>query len=191
MRVLLALVCCLAFIPAAAAQALHAGDTLQITVLQDPTLNRQVVVGPDGMIAFPLAGHIRAGGMTPQALESVLKKRLKKNYNSGLDITVALASFNKEDYDESKPRVYVTGEVAKPGPYLLKPPVDVVQAISLAGGLGPFAARRRIQVHRQSGGGNRVLLFNYDAYEDGSQTAGNIKLRSGDVIIVPERGLFE
>ena len=86
------------------------------------------------MISFPLAGHIKAGGMTPQALESALKSRLQKNYSGDLDVTVSLGEVNKEVEAESKPRFYVTGEVQKPGPYLLDRSINIVQAISQAGG---------------------------------------------------------
>src|ERR1035437_10759044 len=113
MRLLLALLFCCGFLTSALAQLepLRAGDTLQISVWQDPKLDRKIVVGPDGMISFPLAGHIKAGGLTPQALEDVLRSRLQKNYSGPLDVTVALGDVNKDEAAETKPRVYVTGEV--------------------------------------------------------------------------------
>lgn len=193
MRVLLALLFFCGFLTSAMAQIepLHPGDTIQISVWQDPKLNRQVVIGPDGMISFPLAGHIQAGGLTPQALENVLRRRLQKNYTSHLDITVSLAAVNREEQVETKPRVYITGEILKPGPYIIRADTNVVQALALAGGLGPFAASKRIQIHRQVNGTDSTFLFNYNAYVEGTNTADNINLRSGDVIIVPQRGLFE
>lgn len=192
MRVLLlALLLFCGYVNHAAAQALSPGDTIQISVLQDPKLDRSVLIGPDGMIAFPLAGHIHAGGMTAQALEHVLRRRLAKDYNGQLDVTVSLASISPAQQAEMQPRFYVTGEVVKPGYYVDKPRVNVVQAIAMAGGLSPFAASTRIQIHRQTRGRNSVFLFNYDAYQAGHDAAANIKLRSGDVVIVPQRGLFE
>jgi polysaccharide biosynthesis/export protein len=193
MRVLLALLFFCGFLTSAMAQVepLHPGDTIQISVWQDPKLNRQVVIGPDGMISFPLAGHIQAGGLTPQALENVLRRRLQKNYTSHLDITVSLAAVNREEQVETKPRVYITGEILKPGPYIIRADTSVIQALALAGGLGPFAASKRIQIHRQVNGTDSTYLFNYNAYVEGANTADNIILRSGDVIIVPQRGLFE
>jgi len=75
----------------AGAQTLKPGDNLSISVLQDPKLDRQVTVDPSGQIAFPLAGHIRASGLTPQALENILKSKLASNYrDENLDVTVAL-----------------------------------------------------------------------------------------------------
>lgn len=193
MRVLTALLFFCGLLTSAVAQVepIHVGDTLQISVWQDPKLDRQVVVGPDGMISFPLAGHIQAGGTTPQALENTLRSRLQKNYTGRLDITVSLAAINKEEDADTKPRVYVTGEVLKPGPYVLRPHTNVMQALAQAGGVGPFAASKRIQIHRQTDGNESVFLFNYNAYKSGTETADNINLRSGDVIIVPERGLLE
>ena len=111
------------------------GDTIQISVFQDPKLDRQVVVAPDGMISFPLAGHIKAAGITTQSLENLLRARLQKNYTDKLDVTVSLAAVNTDDTLGSRPRVYISGEILKPGPYPLKPPITIAQAISLAGGL--------------------------------------------------------
>jgi polysaccharide export outer membrane protein len=193
MRVLLALLFLCSGLTSAFAQLepLHPGDALQITVWQDPKLDRKIVVGPDGMIAFPLAGHVKAGGMTTKMLEDALKSRLQKNYSGELDITVTLADVNKDAEIESKPRFYVTGEVQKPGPYVLRPQTDVVQALAQAGGLGVFAAAQRIQIHRKVRGTDSIFLFDYNSYQTGTIATDNINLRSGDIIIVPERGLFE
>src|SRR6476469_3792503 len=111
MRILIILFCLGILIPTASAQTLKSGDSLSITVLQDPKLDRNVVVDPSGEIAFPLAGHIRARGLTPQALENILKAKLKNNYNDeNLDVTVAVASAPKEIPEEDlKPKIFVTG----------------------------------------------------------------------------------
>ena len=177
---------------ARSAGPLHVGDKLQITVWQDPKLDRTVIVAPDGTIAFPLAGHIRAAGHSPEQVESVLRSRLQKKYTGELDITVGLAAVNQEQESLTQPKVYVTGEVQKPGAYPIDPPnTSVMQAISMAGGLGPFAARERIQVHRQTHGVDSIFTFDYNAFESGRRPAENIGLRTGDVIVVPERGLLE
>lgn len=194
MRFVLGFLVLFGFMTNVVAQTVRPGDTLDISVWQDPKLDRKVVVTPDGSIALPLVGHLKAGGMTLQALESELQKRLQKNYTGQLDITVSLAAtapaLSPED-DQTQARVFVTGEVARPGPYVIKPQTNIVQAITQAGGLGPFAARRRIQVHRQIKGGDSILLFDYLAFQNGTGTTDNINLRTGDIIIVPERGLFE
>jgi len=196
MRALLVSLFCCGFWTQAIAQVepLRPGDTLQISVWQDPKLDRRVVVGNDGMIAFPLAGHIKAGGLTPEALEQALVARLQKSYSEKLDITVSLADVRKEknpEDDETKSRIFVTGEVAKPGSYLLKPATNVMQGIVQAGGLGPFAASQRIQLHRKIKGLDTIFTFDFRAYESGRVATDNINLQPGDIIIVPERGLFE
>lgn len=178
----------------APAQTLKSGDALSITVLQDSKLDRQVVVDPTGQIAFPLAGHIRARGLTPLALENILKSKLQSNYkDENLDVTVAVASASKPDVPEEdlKPKVFLTGEIVRPGAYVVRQRTTLMQAISLAGGLGPFAAKSRIQVRRRIGKDEIIYAFNYRAYEAGYDLEGNVNLRAGDVVIVPERGIFE
>ena len=192
MRVLLALLFFCSFLTGAFAQTpLRAGDSIEISVWQDPKLDRRLVIGPDGMIGFPLVGQIRASGLTPAALEDVIRTRLQKNYTDKLDITVARSAINRETEEESKPRVYITGEVLRPGPVFARPPINLMQAIALAGGLGPFAARQRIQLHRNISGVDSIFIFDFNSYTSGANTADNIKLQSGDIIIVPERGLLE
>jgi polysaccharide export outer membrane protein len=192
MRILIILLTLCVSASGAWAQAtLKPGDTLSISVLQDPKLDRTVIVDSGGQIAFPLAGHIRAEGLSAQSLENVLKSRLQKNYkDEALDVTVALANLTSPE-DDLKPKVFVTGEVLRPGPYVVRQRTTLMQAISLAGGLGPFAAKRRVQVHRQTATGETIFMFDYRAYEAGQDLEGNISLRAGDVILVPERGLFE
>jgi polysaccharide biosynthesis/export protein len=194
MRILLALLCVVFLTTGAKAQTLKPGDSVSISVLQDPKLDRTVVVDPMGEIAFPLAGHIRARGLTPLALENVLKNKLKNNYkDENLDITVAVAHAPKEIPEEDlKPKIFITGEIIRPGSYVVRQKTTLMQAIALAGGVGPFAAKNRIQVRRRAPGGDEtIFMFDYRAYEAGSDLEGNITLRAGDVIMVPERRLFE
>jgi polysaccharide export outer membrane protein len=194
MRILLALLCVVFLTTGAEAQTLKPGDSVSISVLQDPKLDRTVVVDPMGEIAFPLAGHIRARGLTPVALENVLKNKLKNNYkDENLDITVAVAHAPKEIPEEDlKPKIFITGEIIRPGSYVVRQKTTLMQAIALAGGVGPFAAKNRIQVRRRAPSGDEtIFMFNYRAYEAGSDLEGNITLRAGDVIMVPERRLFE
>jgi polysaccharide export outer membrane protein len=194
MRILIVLACLGFWTIAAHAETLKSGDNLSITVLQDPKLDRSVVVDPSGDIAFPMAGHVRARGLTPQALENVLKNKLKDNYkDDNLEVTVAVANSPKDiPEDDLKPKIFVTGEVTRPGPYVVRQPTTLMQAIALAGGVGPYAAKRRIQVRRRAQSGDETIFnFDYKAYEAGSDIQGNITLRAGDVIMVPERGLFE
>lgn len=173
------------------------GDVIEISVWQEPKLNRQVVVAPDGTIALPLAGRFRAGGVTAQMVENALKERLKKQYTTDLDVTVSLVAQKPEEYrpetveKEIDPLIYVTGEVNKPGAFALQMPTTVLQAIALSGGLSPYAAKKRIVVRRKIKGFNQTYAFNYYEAEDGEDIEGNIYLKPGDVVVVPERGIFE
>ena len=171
---------------------LRPGDRLEVTVWQEPKLNRIITVAPDGGISFPLVGHLRAGGRTVESVEAALKEKLAKQYTSDIDVNVAIAEVKerpvkpKAPVEKILPGVFVTGEVAKPGRYEYRGSVNVLQAIALAGGLGPFAAPKRIKIRRGSG----VYAFDYDAAVSG-EDARILQLRSGDVVVVPERGLFE
>ncbi|CCE01584.1 conserved hypothetical protein [Bradyrhizobium sp. STM 3809] len=128
-------------------------------------------------------------------MERVLKSRLQRNYKDAgeLEVTVALTSAAKPDVpeDDLKPKIFITGEVLRPGPYTIRQATTLVQALSLAGGLGPFAARRRIQVRRGTGASEQIFSFDYKSYEGGGNPEANIALQAGDVIIVPERGFLE
>jgi polysaccharide export outer membrane protein len=197
MRILFILLCLgvsVARVDAQELRTLKPGDTLSISVLQDPKLDRTVTVDPLGEIAFPLAGHFRARGLTPIAVENILKSKLKGNYkDEALDVTVAVANAPKDiPEDDLKPKIFVTGEVARPGSYVVRQPTTLMQAIALAGGIGTYAAKARIQVRRRGPGGDEtIFMFNYRAYEAGQDLEGNITLHAGDVIMVPERGLFD
>src|SRR6201996_9583488 len=163
MRILIVLLCLGVWIHGASAETLKIGDSLSISVMQDPKLDRQVVVDPSGQIAFPLAGHIHSAGMTPQGLEQIIKQRLKPNYkDDDLDITVGVAGTTTMEED-LKPKIFITGEVARPGSYVVRQPTTLMQAIALAGGLGPYAAKRRIMVRRNGGPGENTYLFDYKA----------------------------
>jgi polysaccharide biosynthesis/export protein len=192
MRILLSLVLWLACWSAAVAQSaqLQPGDVISISVYQDPKLDRSVLIGPTGMISFPLIGQVKAGGLTPAALEGVLKARLKGKFAEEPDITVSLAAAKTLEED-LKPRVYITGEVLRPGFFVMRTKLDVLQAIAMAGGFSPFAAKQRIQVRRQIAGIESTFVFNYNDFFSGTYVEDNIRLRPGDVIIVPEKGLFE
>jgi len=194
--VLLALVWAVGFAQAAPYR-LKPGDVLEVNVWQEPKLNKQIVVAPDGRIAFPLVGHLNAGGMTVEGVEAAIKAGLAKQYTTDIDVNVALIGVKEKpkSADDAKakeyPFIYVTGEVNKPGMFEIRRATDIVQAISMSGGLAPFAAGRRIKVKRDVDGRAQFHDFDYDAFVSGKDVSSNIRLHGGDVIIVPERGLFE
>jgi polysaccharide export outer membrane protein len=188
--IILALVFLCGFWSSAGAQALKPGDVISISVYQDPKLDRQVIIGPTGFISFPLAGQIRASGLTPAQLEDVIKARLKDKFTEEPDVTVSLGA-EKPLEEDLKPRIFVTGEVLRPGYFVIRMKTTVLQAISLAGGFGLYAAKRRIQVRRQINGTEVMYLFDYVDFHKGRNVEDNIDLQPGDVVIIPERGIFE
>ena len=177
---------------AAGDYTLAPGDQLEISVLEDPSLNRQVLVRPDGKISMPLAGTIEAAGRTPEAVQSLIRQRLAKDFIEPPTVTVSLLAVGMQE-EILLPSFYVLGEVAQPGRFAFEEgkPLTVLQALSLAGGPGIFAARKRIQVRRYGAEGGALHVFNYDAVEDGKALPPPLFLQDGDVIIVPERGIFE
>jgi len=153
------------------------GDRLFISVWREETLQRPVLVGPDGSISFPLAGQIQAGGMSVKELEKELQKRLLK-YIPEAAISVSLV-------ESLGNKIYVTGKVVRPGEYTVSRPTDVMQAIALAGGITPFADKADIKVLRAQGGVNQVFRFNYKDVVNGENLSQNITLVPGDTIVVP------
>ena len=175
---------------------LQPGDTILISVLEDPELDREVLILPDGRISLPVAGSLVAAGRTPVELQAAIRARLRSNFVKPPSVTVGVSSLAPEDEDDANlNEVFVLGEVASPGRYEYdaEKPISVIKALSLAGGLGPFAARGRIQVREAEGQTERMRLFDYDSAEEGLlNTIRDLDpLQDGAVILVPERGLFE
>lgn len=157
---------------------LAAEDVLDIYVWQEDDLKRQVVVRPDGGISFPLAGEVQAAGRTVKELEAVLTSRIRKY------ITEAVVSVTVQKV--AGYRVYVTGKVNNPGEFVLGSYVNVVQALTLADGVTPFAKKRDIKVvRRDATGREQIFRFNYAEVEQGRRMEQNITLQAGDTIIVP------
>jgi polysaccharide export outer membrane protein len=196
MRVFLAIVFLYAMvIQVAAVYRLQPGDTLSVSVWQDSKIDRNVVIEPDGRISFPLAGHLQAAGKSTEQLEEALRLRLQDNYKESLDVTVMLIRRPLALADQGQTvrenDVFVTGEVKKAGKYIVTRPTTVLQAISLAGGLDVYAAKRRIAIQRRVNGEDVLIPFDYRAAVNGRDPWINLYLRDGDVVIVPERGLFK
>jgi polysaccharide biosynthesis/export protein len=166
------------------------GDSLAITVLEDDTLNRQVLVLPDGRISVPLAGSVQAAGRTVESIESTIADRLASNFAVRPNVFVSVVEVAEEQ--ETFP-IYVLGQVQNPGLVEVLPGTTLLQAVALSGGLDRFAAAKRIQLRRTdpSTGQERLYLFNYRAVERGGSIESMITLREGDVVLVPERRLFE
>ena len=192
-RIALSFLMMLLAVPAALAQSasyrIQPGDQLQITVLEDETLNRELLVTPDGQISVPLAGTVRVSGQTVDAVEKTIADRLASNFAVRPNVFVALSSV---DETAGQYTVYVLGQVNSPGPIQIEQGTTLLQALALAGGPARFAANKRIQLRRTDATGQeRLYLFNFNAVERGSAITSMITLREGDVLIVPERRLFE
>lgn len=153
------------------------GDVLDISVWKDTALSRQVVVLPDGTITFPLIGEMTAAGKTVEAFRAELKDKIKA-YMPKPILSVVVTQVNSM-------QVYVIGKVNKPGRFLLTSDVNVLQALSLAGGLNPFAKKDKIMVVRETAGHTEVFPFDYGRLVKEAVFDQNITLRRGDVVVVP------
>jgi polysaccharide export outer membrane protein len=174
------------------------GDTLTVSVLEDPNLTRTVLVRPDGRISLPIAGSVYVQGVSPEELETILQERFSRGFQITPTVTVAVrglagGAFAGEAGELEEPTVfYMLGSVARPGPLQSTEAMTVIEALAIAGGPTPFAAKDRIQIRRTDDDGNEeILLFDYTRLEDGEPLQGNVPIEDGDIIYVPERGLWD
>jgi polysaccharide export outer membrane protein len=156
---------------------LNPGDQLEISVWGEEALQKQVLVLPDGSISFPLIGVLSAAGSTAAQLQQTITKRLKV-YIPEAEVTVSVSQ-------PSGYRIYVIGKVTNPGAYQPSGPIDILQALSLAGGLDRFAVKDKIKVLRRSNGRQSAIPFNYDNVIEGKNLESNIILLRGDTVLVP------
>ncbi|MBV8784986.1 MAG: polysaccharide biosynthesis/export family protein [Gammaproteobacteria bacterium] len=163
--------------PVDASYRVQPGDTLHITVWKEQDLQEEALVRPDGGLSFPLAGDIAAAGHTVEEIRQALQARLLR-YVPDPVITVAVKA-------ASGSRIYVMGKVNHPGDFPLIGPIDVLQALSLAGGTTPYADVNGIRVLRRSPVRQETFRFRYDDVRRGRQLAQNILLQSGDTVVVP------
>lgn len=152
-------------------------DLLDISVWKEDTLQRKVVVRPDGKFSFPLIGEIAAMSMSAVDLQKEVTQRLRK-YIPDPVVTVVVEKV-------SSYRIYVIGEVKNSGQYQVGQYLDVVQALALAGGLTAYAAENKIKILRRENGVETVIPFEYGKIKAGGDLKQNIILKRGDVVIVP------
>jgi polysaccharide export outer membrane protein len=154
------------------------GDVLQISVWKEEDLKLEVLVRPDGGFSFPLAGDMTALGKSAEDIRKEIADRLTR-FIPDLVVTVAVKEINGN-------KVYVIGQVNKPGQFVMNPRVDVMQALSIAGGTTPFAKLDEIFVLRRSGETTQVRLpFRFNDVVKGRGLEQNVLLLSGDVVVVP------
>lgn len=170
------------------------GDTLTIEVLEDPGLNRQVLVLPDGQFSFPFAGSVRASGLTTDQVAQSIVSTTAPNFASGPTVFVTVAAL-RQSTGSSGPRtidIFFVGEVNTPGAVALPPGTTFLQALASSGGFTQFAATKRVQVRRINADGTQsVFTVDYNALADGNPSSHDFGLMDGDVILVSERRLFE
>lgn len=173
--------------------SLEVGDVVTIEVLEDASLNRNALVLPDGNITFPFAGTVRAAGRSVAQVQQTLTQALAPNFAAAPTVFVSIAQLSSPPTAGSDITVFVIGEVNAPGAKELERGITFLQALASTGGFTPFAATKRIQLRRTdpSTGEEAIFTFNLRAAGDGARISGNAGLRDGDVILVPERRLFE
>ena len=152
-------------------------DVLDISVWKEEELQREVLVRPDGGVSFPLAGDVHVEGKTPMEVEQEITKRIQK-YIPEAVVTVSVKKV-------SGYTIFVNGKVKSPGKFIVGRYMDVMQAITLAGGLDTFADEDKIKVIRRQNGKQVVHKFKYNEVKKGTNLDQNIILQSGDVIVVP------
>ena len=152
-------------------------DALDISVWRDDTLKATVLVRPDGGISFPLVGDVAVAGKTAAQVRDELVKRLDKYIP---DPVVSVSVVKVASY-----RIFVIGRVNKPGDFQTGRNVDVLQALSIAGGMTPFASEDDIKIIRKVDGKTVSLPFQYSRIRNGGDLSQNITLKSGDVLLVP------
>lgn len=179
--------------PAAAdGYQIRPGDVLKIEVLEDPTLNRSVLVAPDGRIALPLAGTLKVSGQSVDGVSATLAKAMAANFADKPSVFVSLERLAERSAGTGTGKaatidVYIMGEAGKPGKHEMAPGSTVLQAFAEMGGFSKFAATQRVQLRR----GSTSYKLNYDQIEAGTSNAGETTLKDGDVIVIPQRKLFE
>src|SRR5262245_49168659 len=182
MRLVRSLICAVALCAPLFAHALDGyrvqpGDVLTISVWKERDLQGEILVRPDGGLSFPLAGDVDASGKTTQELADALSTKLKRFIPDPV-VTVAVKQIGGN-------RVYVLGKVNRPGEFSFSKPVDVMQALALAGGATPFAEVNDIRILRRVDGVLKSMPFKYSEVERGKALAQNVVLLSGDTVVVP------
>src|ERR1700723_1621491 len=154
-----------------------AQDVLGVSVWKEPEVSRIVPVRPDGKISLPLLNDVQAAGLTPAQLAAEITESLKK-YVTSPQVTVIVTTINSQ-------RVYILGEVTRPGAFPLLPGMSVLQALSSAGGFTQFAKVKNIFVRRIEDGRESKYPFNYKDVVNGKRPEQDILLKAGDTIVVP------
>jgi polysaccharide export outer membrane protein len=156
---------------------LNPGDQLEISVWNEETLQKTITVLPDGMISFPLVGHLHAAGNSAAVLEAAIAEKLDTFIaDPEVNVTVTSTRGNVS---------YVVGKVLNPGPIEMVQQTSVMQALAIAGGINEFASGNAIKIIRSEGEQEVILRVRYSDLEKGSDLSTNHKLKAGDVLVIP------
>ena len=173
--------------------SIQPGDVLRIEVLEDPSLNRDALVLPDGRVSLPLAGLIQAGGRSIDSVQADLANRLAPNFAAAPNVFVGIAQLSQDNLPTAGGpavantiSIFLMGEAASPGKIEVEPGSTLLQALAQAGGVTNFAATKRLQLRRDG----KIYQLNYKALETGG-SGFDSAVADGDVIFIPQRRLFE
>lgn len=159
------------------AYTIKPGDLLTVSVWKEPDLQGPVLVRPDGTFTIPLVGEVDARGKSVADLQKTVSERLVK-FIADPVVTISVQEVRGN-------KIYVIGQVTKPGEFIVNPQVNVMQALSMAGGTTPFASLDEIKVIRRTGATQQALRFDYSDVLKGRKLEQNIELQAGDVVVVP------
>ena len=160
--------------------ALGAGDVLEVRVYKEKDLSGIYRLDEKGRFSFPLIGKIDALGSNPLALSQRLEEQLRKGYIRDPQVTIFVKEFNSK-------KVFVLGEVVRPGTFRYENRMTIVQAVTLAGGLKQLAAKDRVVLTRKSDGAEEKFVLPFEKISRGK--AKNVYLQPGDIVFVPESWL--
>jgi len=153
-------------------------DVLSVLFWRDKDMSYDVVVRPDGKISLPLVNDIQAGGLTPSQLRDNVNT-IARRFVEEPSVTVVVKQINSR-------KLYITGQVEKPGMYPMSSGTTVLQLISLAGGLKEYIDGKRILIMRTKDGKQTIRMFNYREVTSGKHLEQNIELQPGDTVVVPQ-----
>lgn len=153
------------------------GDVLHVAVWKEEDLTQDILVRPDGHFTFPLAGDVNANGKNAQQITKELETKVKK-YIPDPVITVSVVQILGN-------KIYVIGKVNAPGEFIMSHDIDVMQAMSMAGGASTFAGLNKMKILRRVNGKQTAIPFRYADVEAGRNLEQNILLQPGDVVVVP------
>ncbi|MBX5484370.1 MAG: polysaccharide biosynthesis/export family protein [Myxococcaceae bacterium] len=153
------------------------GDLLEVRVFQEPDLSGAYRISPEGTIDFPLCGKVRLQGKTSSESADALRQCLANGYLKRPQVTVLVREYTSK-------KVFVFGEVQKPGTFPYEENMSVIQAITLAGGFTKLAAKNNTNVTRLVSG--KEVKIRIPVEDIGVGREKNFLLQPGDIVFVPE-----